>query len=236
MIMRDFKFQTGEYYHIYNRGVEKRNIFCDEKDFLRFLTSMREFNRVDPIGSLYEQRTVLRAPVGLLEPCQIGSDSQTLRARRGLLGSSRPLVEFLCYSLANNHYHFILRQLVDNGISKFMLKLGMGYTNYFNTKNRRSGSLFQGTYKAIHITTNAYLLWLSGYINGNIEIHKMAKVKNWPWCSYLDYAGKRSGTLCSKNIIMEMVENDLAEYLSLVKNIIEESSFRKEEIKKFGFE
>lgn len=215
--MRDFKFQTGEYYHIYNRGVEKRDIFGDEKDFLRFLTSMREFNRADPIGSLYEQRAALRAPAGLLEP-------------------PRPLVEFLCYSLANNHYHFILRQLIDNGISKFMLKLGIGYTNYFNTKNRRSGSLFQGTYKAIHITTNAYLLWLSGYVNGNIEIHKIAKVENWPWCSYLDYAGKRNGTLCNKRPIMEMMENDLAEYLSLIKIIIEESSFRKEEIKKFGFE
>ncbi|MEA3305790.1 MAG: transposase [Candidatus Omnitrophota bacterium] len=77
------------------------------------------------------------------------------------------LVEVVCYSLMPNHFHFILRQLIDKGISKFMQKLGTGYTGYFNTKYERSGALFQGVFKDAHIDNDAYLLHLSRYIHLN---------------------------------------------------------------------
>jgi len=77
-----------------------------------------------------------------------------------------------------NHYHLILKQLIDNGISMFMHKLADSYSHYFNKKYERSGSLFEGTYKSIYIKKDSYLFWLSGYINGNSEIHKIAKAEH----------------------------------------------------------
>jgi len=212
--MRKFEFQTGEFYHIYNRGVDKREVFLDKWDYVRFLKSLREFNN----DSIYEQRVYAR--------------------NRELMGLSpeasglSPLVEFITYCLNPNHFHFLLKQLRDNGIRIFMHKLGTGYTCYFNQKYNRSGSLFQGPFKAIHIKSDSYLLWLSGYINGNAEIHKIAKAENWIWGSYLDYTGKRRGMLCNKNIILSQFET-IEEYRDLVNIIIKESSQGKEELKKY---
>lgn len=214
--MRKTKFVNGEYYHIYNRGVEKSEIFKCEADFLRFLKSVREFNEITPIGSL-SQLQALRASgtIRLLEP--------------------EPLVEIICYCFSPNHYHFILKQLADNGISKFMLKLGMGYTNYFNVKNNRSGSLFQGTFKDVHIDNTEYLLWLSGYINGNVEIHKITEANTYKWSSYQDYLGLRSGTLCKKEVILSQFEG-AKQYKEYVEMVVKESGSRKEEMKKYALE
>jgi len=143
-------FAKQEFYHIYNRGVDKRDIFMDSDDLYRFLKSMNDFNVQDPIGSIYEHSFKLGSPTPKL----------------------KKLVNFVAYCLNQNHYHFILEPLVDNGIQKFMHKLSTGYTNYFNEKYKRSGSLFQGGYKAIHINSNEYLLHASVYINLNYKIHK----------------------------------------------------------------
>jgi len=179
--MRKFQFQTDEYYHIYNRGVEKRNIFTTKNNYFRFLESMREFNRVEPIKSLYRlnqtrNRSVLDATI------------------------NSPLVEIISYNLIPNHFHLILKQLVENGISKFMLKLGQGYAMYFNNKYNRSGSLFQGTFKANHINNYGHLLKLLVYVNCNYEIHNLGKAENWIWSSFPDAIGKREKNLCDLNL------------------------------------
>ena len=197
----------------------------DEKDYLRFLISMREFNRIEPIGSLYELDYHRKTE-------KEEKDTKYEKDTKCPIGH---LVSCVCYSLLPNHYHFILKQLVENGISKFLHKLEMGYAKYFNYKYNRSGSLFQGTYQAIHISTDNYLLWLSGYVNGNIEIHKIAKAENYQWSSYPDYLGKKNGTLCDKNIILKDFKN-IQEYKSLVGIIIKESRQRKDDIKKYLLE
>ena len=200
--MRKVAFANDEYYHVYNRGVDKREVFLDNEDFVRFLTCLREFNRIDPIGSLYEKSfkdkhlaTYLgtKSPIGDLVP-------------------AIPVVEIIAYCLNPNHFHLILKQLQENGISKFMLKLSTGYTTYFNKKYKRNGSLFQGPFKAIHIDSNEYLLYLSAYVNRNYFIHGYndnlgTKSPNksdddWKFCSVLDYLGKRNGTLCNNSFIL----------------------------------
>src|SRR3989344_5685641 len=109
--MRKVKLVPGEYYHIYNRGVDKRKIFNDKNDFSRFLESMIDFNQVEAIGSMYEFSFVKKINKSL---------------------KKKPLVEFICFCLNPNHYHFLLRPLQEGGIEKFMQKLGNGYTKYFN--------------------------------------------------------------------------------------------------------
>ena len=149
-----------------------------------------------------------------------------------MLSDFGKLVEIICYCQNPNHYHLILKQLTENGITLFMRKMGTGYTNYFNKKHNRSGSLFQGKFKSVHINTNEYLLWLSGYVNGNAEIHKISEAKDYRWCSYQDFLGKRNGTLCNKEIILSQFKN-LAEYKKYVEMTIKESSKRKDMEKYF---
>ena len=116
-----------------------------------------------------------------------------------------------------------------------MQKLGTSYTKYFNAKYKRSGSLFQGTFKSIPIKTDGYLLQLSCYINGNSEIHKISKAENYKWSSYQDYLGKRDGNLCDKKVILDQFKN-IQEYKNLVDIIIKESAQRKDDIKKYLLE
>jgi len=186
--MRKQPLIAGEYYHIYNRGVDKRKIFLSNKDYLRFLTSMKEFNQVDPIHSLYlhDQRK---------EKQVVG------------VGHLQKLVEIVCYCLNPNHFHFILKQLTENGISEFMKRLGGGYTNYFNHYYKRSGVLFQGKFKSVHIETSAHLLYLSAYINRNYFIHGYGNDSGWQYSSFLDYTGKRTGETCNTNIILDQFKN-----------------------------
>lgn len=217
------KFQNGECYHIFNRGVDKRDVFMEDRDFLRFLKSIKEFNVLEPIGSLYR-----------LEELRKKKTSDVVGRHRM---SQTPLVRIIVYCLNPNHYHLILKQSVEGGISEFMKRLGDGYTKYFNHKYDRSGALFQGKFKAIHIDTNEYLLWLSGYVNGNAEIHKIAKAKNWKWCSYLDYFRKKEEGLCSKSkkIILDQFD-DIKQYEKSIEIAIKEISRRKEEMKKYLLE
>ena len=154
---------------------------------------------------------------------------------RAFLEKLPKLVEIVCFCLNPNHYHFVLKQLAEDGISKFMHKLDLGYTNYFNKKYDRSGSLFQGTFKEAHIKTNEYLLYLSGYANGNVEIHKIAKAEDWQWSSYRDYLGLRNGTLCNKEIILSQFKS-VEEYKEYVDLVIKNSSERKEEMKEYILE
>lgn len=197
------QIETDQIYHIYNRGVDKRNIFADGKDFVRFIRSMRDFNSIKPIGSLYEKKVKEYKMRGkdIANPLwvsDIPSDSP-----------DKPSVEFISYCLLNNHYHFLLKQLADGGISEFMRRLGIGYTNYFNKKCNRSGSLFEGKYKIIKVNNYSHFLKLAVYVNCNSEVHKISLAKNWPWSSFLDYIGKRKGTLCDREIIINEFKNSV---------------------------
>lgn len=123
MATREAQIINGEYYHIFNRGNNKRNIFMGQQDVARFFQSMLEFNCFEPIGSIFEA-SFRKNSLG-------GSASKSPR-----------LVDFVCYCLNPNHFHFILKQLIDDGIKKFMHRVGTGYTMYFNKKYSSSGSLF----------------------------------------------------------------------------------------------
>ena len=147
--MRKTQFANGEFYHVYNRGVDKRSIFLDKWDFDRFLKSMEEFNAIDPIGSIYENSFIKEKP------------------------SQKKLVNFIAYCLNTNHFHFLIRQASEQGIEKFMQRLGTGYTKYFNNRHKRNGILFQGVFKVVHVGSNNYLLHLSSYINLNFRVHKL---------------------------------------------------------------
>ncbi|MDO8522890.1 MAG: transposase [bacterium] len=209
--MRKTSFANGEFYHIFNRGTDKRTIFSDKSDLERFTLCMSEFNSTKPIGSLYEN---------------------TFRDKLGVQDAKLRLVNIIVYCLNSNHFHMILEQKKDNGISKFLGKLAGGYVSYFNIRNKRTGSLFQGPFKAKHIDSNKYLLHLSAYVNLNNKVHRLGvQDAKSSWEEYLEKANKSKKGICKKDIILDQFKN-LKEYKDFAENslkdILERKDLRKE--------
>jgi putative transposase len=212
--MRKTKFDNGQLYHIFNRGVDKREIFSDQNDWRRFFQSMCEFNVLDPIGSIYEKTLGGRAS-----------------KNRKKLKKEKKLVNFICYCLNPNHYHFVLEQVVDRGIEKFIHRLATGYTRYFNNRHKRSGVLFQGKFKAVHIKTNEYLLHLSAYVNLNYKVHNLeGSASKRVMSSWYEYIGKNKNSFCEKDIIFGQLRNK-NEYREYAENALVGILERKEMLK-----
>lgn len=172
---------------------------------------MDEFNTIKPIGSLFENSFI----------------NEEIKSKR----KSKQLVNFVSYCLNPNHYHFILEEFVENGISRFIHKLSGGYTWYFNQHNKRNGALFQGKFKAKHIDSNEYLLNASVYVNLNYKVHQLggraAKLVKSSWEEYSDF----TNGICKKDIILNQF-NSPKEYkvfaLETLPALIEKKEQNKE--------
>jgi putative transposase len=192
-------------YHIYNRGVEKRDIFMDDKDYLRFLHSLFEFNDNKPSSNFNHYAT-----------------NHTIESRAEKTKSGRsgkiPLVDILAFTLMPNHYHLLVRQKEDGGISKFIHKLATGYTLHINDKYNRSGALFQGKFKAILIENHAQLLYIPNYIHLNplalqnyggrtsiVLEDQIAFLEKYRWSSLPDYMGiKNFPSLSQRGFLLDL--------------------------------
>lgn len=210
--MRKVVFAEGEFYHVYNRGTDKRAIFLDDQDFARFLQSMIEFNVTDPIGSLYQHSFINnKNQLRSLAPKLIAVGNETGK-----------LVEIIAYCLNQNHFHLLLKQVSEHGIARYMQRLGTGYTNYFNHKYERSGSLFQGTFKAIHVDSNEYLLHVSAYVNLNFRVHQLGGEASRYRGSWEEYMGvmkskKKERGICNIDPILGQFRN-AREYEKFAEN------------------
>ena len=197
----------NEHYHIFNRGVDKRAIFQDKTDLDRFFASMQIFNSIKPIGSIFE------------------SNFPTWRLNRQV---ATPLVEIIAYCLNLNHFHLILKQVAENGITEYMKRLSGGYTWYFNNKYKRNGSLFQGTFKSIHIDSDEYLLHLSVYVNLNNKLNgEIIPLSKSSWGEYV----LNDICICNPKIILDRYtnKNDYSKFAkSSFENILMTKNQEKE--------
>ncbi len=148
-MQRKIEFSIGEYYHIYNRGTEKRAIFIESKDYKRFKILLYLCNSSEPV----DMHSVFRS--GSTIP--------------GIFKKDRgdTLVDIGAYCLMPNHFHILIREKIENGISKFTKKLLTAYSMYFNNKNTRKGTLFEGSFQAKHVDSDIYLKYLFAYIHLN---------------------------------------------------------------------
>ena len=180
---RKITLAPGEFYHIYNRGTEKRKVFLNRRDYHRFLSLLYLANGGLPIDIKQQGSTL----------------SELLVQDRG-----KKIVDVCAYCLMPNHFHLIIKEIEEGGISKFMQKLMTAYTMYFNKRQERSGALFQGKFKIKHATDDRYLNYLIAYLHLNpIElfehrwkedgIHDREKAKqfldSFHYSSFLDYSG-----------------------------------------------
>ena len=183
MSIRKVSFAQGEYYHIYNRGNNKQEIFKDEEDYHRFIGLIYACNQVESFKI------------------------DNLQKDQGLFNATRsePLVSIGAYCLMPNHFHIMITQNEDEGISKFIKKFLTAYVMYFNKKYKRTGSLFEGKFKAEHIDNDRYLKYLYSYIHLNpIKLiqkdwkekgilnknKELDFLRNYKYSSYLDYLGE----------------------------------------------
>ena len=155
---------SGERYHVYNRGVDKRDIFLEKHDYLRFYQSLLFFNTIEATGSFRLAKSL--------------SDKNITK-----------LVPIYSYCLLPNHFHLILEQMVDGGISEFMKRISVGYTGYFNEKYTRTGVLFQGGFKRVHIENETQFQYLVAYVNENHTVHQINNSKEIFNTSSLHFIG-----------------------------------------------
>ena len=145
MSTRNILFSVGEYYHIYNRGTDKRVIFLDEADKKRFIKLLFVANGTQPF--------VFRDfPIGL----------PYVKFERG-----DPITAIGAYCLMPNHFHILIKETTEQGISKFLSRILTSYSAYFNKKYKRTGRLFEGPFKSKHIDNEPYFNWIFSYIHLN---------------------------------------------------------------------
>lgn len=195
--MKKADISEGEYYHIFNRGIRKQVIFHDKSDWQRFLflilhfQSEMNFPQVGRVVKEFVKHQMLDSFVL----------SEIIKKRN---------VDLVNYCLMPNHFHLTLKEIKEGGISKYMQRVLNGYAKYYNTKYQKSGHLFQGKYKAVHIESNEQLLYLSSYIHRNPRelSDYRGKEESYQWSSLEDYVhGNRWGKLLMPGIILEQYKN-----------------------------
>ncbi len=211
-----------EFYHVLNRGVDKRQTFLDDQDRARFVHNLFEFNDVKNTPN--NDRLFTQASK---------KEKEVNQKPRKLL------VQLHCFTLMENHYHLLLSPLVDGGISKFMKKLNMGYAKYFNQKYERTGALWQGKYKSVHIKNDRHLLFIPYYIHFNPldfcfpkwrdrDIKKsdsrkaLTFLESYRWSSHLDYLGRKNFPSVTQRGFFNNLFSGTNGYAKLVRKELDE--------------
>jgi len=201
-----------EIFHVLNRGVDKRNIFIYETDYIRFTHNLSEFNNQERINNNFY--------------CFNKNNDIASRYKNRL-------VDILAFCLMPNHYHLLLRQTKEGGITKFMQKINIGYAKYFNQKYDRKGTLFESRFKTVGVEKQPHFAYLPFYIHLNpLDLKypewRKRELKNsdeaiiflnsYKWSSHLDYLGKNNfSSFLKKELLTDLLGNP-DEYN---KNIIE---------------
>ncbi len=167
---------SGEVYHIFNRGIAGAPIFSTTKDFLRFLDLINYYRFRD-------------TPVSFSQFKKIKKEDRE-KILSNLVKENNPQIEILAFCLMDNHFHFLLKQILDKGIAKFVSNLQNGYAKYFNVKTERYGPLFQPMFKSVRVVKNEQLLHVSRYIHLNPSTGYLVEIKDleeYPWTSLSSY-------------------------------------------------
>ena len=193
--MRIVKIAPGEYYHICNRAVNKQTIFHDTRDYFRFLFLILYFQSpivFQQLGRLVKDFVLSRA---------LDIKGEVVKKRK---------IELVAFCIMPNHFHLIVKELEEAGIATHMQRVLTAYSKYYNTKYEKSGHVFQGPYRAIHISDDPQLKYLSAYIHRNPRelVGWLNKVDKYQWSSYQDYIGEnRWGDLLVPDIVLGQFKN-----------------------------
>jgi len=202
MAGREFSFATGNYYHIFNRGAAKQTTFITDRDYRRGIETLSYYRFTHP-------------PIKFSRLYVLSQER-----RREILNNLTPnddncLVNILSFALMPTHFHFLVKQNVNFGISVFISKFTNSYTKYFNTKNHRIGALFQGVFKAVSVDSEEQLLHLSRYIHLNPLVDRISD--NWTSLKY--YTDSSQNLIDTKPVLSHF--SSVGKYLDFVRGQIE---------------
>ena len=186
-----------EFYHVINRGIFSQNIFLNKWNYQRALESLF-FYQNDKLPIKYSSFI-----------------TKSKKEKNKLLSKIKSkklfLAEIIAYCLMPNHFHLLLKQKVNNGISKFIGSFTNSYAHYFNSRTKRKGPLFETKFKAIRIETEKQLIHVSRYIHLNpYSSHVVKNFKDlevYPYSSLPEYLGKATPELCQKDVILNLFKN-----------------------------
>ena len=211
-----------EFWHLIGRGVDKRDVVLDDQDRVRFLHDLYVFNDLNPTPNFI------------------------LNERHEEDRKRECLVDIHAFCLMRNHYHLLVSERIEGGISFFMRKMNMGYTKYFNEKYERSGALWQGKYRKILIKRDAHFLYIPFYIHlnpldytypawrqGNVSSSGKAisELSNYRWSSYLDYIGVRNFPSLTRRGLLSEVIGSRKEQERTIRDIISNPNLAGESLR-----
>ena len=192
MANRRIPIIKNEIYHVYNRGIAKQPIFKSYKNYTRAIEVFKFYQYKSPTlrFSFYN-----RLPL-----------DQKAQFIQKLEKSTHPQVDIICFCLMPNHFHFLLKNLEDNGINRFISNTQNSYAKYFNILTSRTGSLFEQNFKAVRIESDDQLLHVSRYIHLNPLTSYLVKyseeLENYQWSSYPKYL-KKGASYLKKDLVLE---------------------------------
>lgn len=208
-----FPLVTGEIYHVFNRGIDKRITFANSADFGRGIQTIRLYRFSSPIKLSRLFSLSIATQMSIIDK---------------LSEANNKLVDIICYCLMPNHFHFLLKQLVDRGISLFLSQFENSYTRYFNTKNDRIGQLFLDRFKHVRIENNDQLFHVNRYIHLNPYSSDLVQnydgLLSYPWSSLPEYLNLSQENICEKEIIM----SDFKSTESYKDFILDQADYQRE--------
>lgn len=208
---------TGEYYHVYNRGAARQPVFITKYDYKRALATLSYYRFAKPPVKLSRFKDLSK------------EDQQSFLTK--LENKDKRLVQLIGFVLMPNHFHFLIRQDIDNGVSTYISRVTNSYTRYFNTKRDRTGAVFQGVFKSVHVESTEQLVYLSRYIHLNPLVSFIVQENDfvsYAWSSLSHYLSGDSTLVEIKPILSEFSSID-----SYKKFIFDQADYgrRLEEIK-----
>jgi putative transposase len=216
MPYRKVVLAPDQIYHVFNRGVAALPIFLINKDYLRFLDLIKYYRFSNTPFSFSQLMSLQK--------------EEKEKILVGLRKENAIHVEIIAYCLMPNHFHLLLKQITDKGISVFMTNLQNSYVKYFNIKNERAGPLFQSMFKGVRIETDEQLLHVSRYIHLNPSTAYIVEPENledYKWSSLPEYLSKKlnSGySFISPKIILDFF-NKRDDYK---KFVLDQASYQRE--------
>ena len=202
----------NHYYHICNRSNDGSTIFIDERDYSRFLFFILAYQAPLSFYNIGRQSSYF------LKYSQFNIHEETLRQI-----AAKRIVELNIFTAMPNHFHLLVQEKTDNGngISDYLQRVQTGYAKYFNTKYKKQGHLFQGSFRAIPVETDEQLLYLSAYIHRNPRDLKAwgDREEDYPWSSCQDLVkNNRWGELLRPNIILNQFSDNNSYYQFIKTN------------------
>ncbi len=243
MPYRKEELANGEMYHVILRALDDNLIFKNTDDYYRGIFSIYEFNNINSVTIQARRKARTAFKKSLKKADRRPTSIQSLE----FIDDREKMIEILAFCFMPNHIHLLLKQVKDNGISKFMKKLGGGYARYFNDKYKRKGHVFQDTFRAVRIESDNQFMATVSYIFTNpialiepewkelgIRNHSTKKVfkflEEYKWSSYQDCIGiKNFPSVTERESLLKIIDG-----IKNLKEVMEDWIEHKKDIARYA--